>query len=191
VPSTTRSCKACCHNAKQGVGGGRVFGINESLDALGATIGPLVIAVLIASGCRLGATDRFQQVRHRLTTASGLSWRKANPHISTKALAHDGACVGSWRRPEECLEVTVFLKGQIPSKAWEVFHECLCVLPSTRIQFREISSRWLTSCRSAANLHRRRGGHAQHMLAAALRNAAVPVQPRTLRRWLRSLDEPE
>jgi MFS family permease len=36
-------------HAKDDVGGGRAFGINESLDALGATIGPLVIAYVIAS----------------------------------------------------------------------------------------------------------------------------------------------
>jgi MFS family permease len=36
-------------HAKEDVGGGRAFGINESLDALGATIGPLVIAYVIAS----------------------------------------------------------------------------------------------------------------------------------------------
>jgi predicted MFS family arabinose efflux permease len=35
-------------HAKEQVGGGRAFGINESLDALGATIGPLVVAVVIA-----------------------------------------------------------------------------------------------------------------------------------------------
>src|SRR5262245_5059036 len=37
-------------HAKEDVGGGRAFGINESLDALGATIGPLVIAYVIATG---------------------------------------------------------------------------------------------------------------------------------------------
>jgi MFS family permease len=35
-------------NAKNEVGAGRAFGINESLDALGATIGPLVIAGVVA-----------------------------------------------------------------------------------------------------------------------------------------------
>src|SRR6266576_2197154 len=35
-------------HAKDEVGGGRAFGINESLDALGATIGPLVMAMAIA-----------------------------------------------------------------------------------------------------------------------------------------------
>jgi hypothetical protein len=35
-------------HAKEQVGGGRAFGINESLDALGATIGPLVVALVIA-----------------------------------------------------------------------------------------------------------------------------------------------
>jgi MFS family permease len=34
-------------HAKEQVGGGRAFGINESLDALGATIGPLVVALVI------------------------------------------------------------------------------------------------------------------------------------------------
>src|SRR5262249_5001389 len=43
-------------HAREDVGGGRAFGINESLDALGATIGPLIIAAVIAStnGYRLG-----------------------------------------------------------------------------------------------------------------------------------------
>jgi MFS family permease len=36
-------------HAKEDVGGGRAFGINESLDALGATIGPLVMAYVIAT----------------------------------------------------------------------------------------------------------------------------------------------
>jgi predicted MFS family arabinose efflux permease len=35
-------------NARHEVGAGRAFGINESLDALGATVGPLVIAGVIA-----------------------------------------------------------------------------------------------------------------------------------------------
>ena len=35
-------------HAKEEVGGGRAFGINESLDALGATIGPLVVALVLA-----------------------------------------------------------------------------------------------------------------------------------------------
>lgn len=35
-------------HAKEQVGGGRAFGINESLDAAGATIGPLVVALVIA-----------------------------------------------------------------------------------------------------------------------------------------------
>jgi MFS family permease len=35
-------------HAKEQVGGGRAFGINESLDALGATIGPLVVALVLA-----------------------------------------------------------------------------------------------------------------------------------------------
>jgi predicted MFS family arabinose efflux permease len=35
-------------HAKDEVGGGRAFGINESLDALGATLGPLAIALVIA-----------------------------------------------------------------------------------------------------------------------------------------------
>jgi MFS family permease len=35
-------------HAKDEIGGGRAFGINESLDALGATIGPLVVALVIA-----------------------------------------------------------------------------------------------------------------------------------------------
>lgn len=35
-------------HAKEQVGAGRAFGINESLDALGATIGPLVVALVIA-----------------------------------------------------------------------------------------------------------------------------------------------
>jgi MFS family permease len=35
-------------HAKDHVGGGRAFGINESLDALGATIGPLAIAIALA-----------------------------------------------------------------------------------------------------------------------------------------------
>ena len=35
-------------HAKEQVGGGRAFGLNESLDALGATIGPLVVALVIA-----------------------------------------------------------------------------------------------------------------------------------------------
>ena len=35
-------------HAKEDVGGGRAFGINESLDALGATVGPLVVAFLVA-----------------------------------------------------------------------------------------------------------------------------------------------
>jgi predicted MFS family arabinose efflux permease len=35
-------------HAKEEVGGGRAFGINESLDALGATVGPLVVAFVIA-----------------------------------------------------------------------------------------------------------------------------------------------
>ena len=39
--------RACCLACKQ-VGGGRAFGINESLDAVGATIGPLVVACVIA-----------------------------------------------------------------------------------------------------------------------------------------------
>ncbi len=45
-------------HAKGDVGGGRAFGINESLDALGATIGPLVFAYVIAStnNFRLGFT---------------------------------------------------------------------------------------------------------------------------------------
>ena len=37
-------------HAKSEVGSGRAFGINESLDALGATIGPLVIAIVIGWG---------------------------------------------------------------------------------------------------------------------------------------------
>jgi MFS family permease len=36
-------------HAKEDVGGGRAFGINESLDALGATIGPLFIATVFAA----------------------------------------------------------------------------------------------------------------------------------------------
>jgi predicted MFS family arabinose efflux permease len=35
-------------HAKADVGGGRAFGINESLDALGATVGPLVMAGVVA-----------------------------------------------------------------------------------------------------------------------------------------------
>ncbi len=35
-------------HAKDDVGGGRAFGINESLDALGATIGPAIMALVIA-----------------------------------------------------------------------------------------------------------------------------------------------
>jgi MFS family permease len=35
-------------HAKDEVGGGRAFGINESLDALGATAGPLVVALVLA-----------------------------------------------------------------------------------------------------------------------------------------------
>jgi predicted MFS family arabinose efflux permease len=35
-------------HVKDDVGGGRAFGINESLDALGATVGPLVVAFAIA-----------------------------------------------------------------------------------------------------------------------------------------------
>ena len=35
-------------HARTEVGGGRAFGINESLDALGATVGPLVVAWIIA-----------------------------------------------------------------------------------------------------------------------------------------------
>jgi MFS family permease len=35
-------------HAKDEIGGGRAFGINESLDAVGATIGPLVVAVMVA-----------------------------------------------------------------------------------------------------------------------------------------------
>jgi len=35
-------------DARHEVGAGRAFGINESLDALGATVGPLVIAVVVA-----------------------------------------------------------------------------------------------------------------------------------------------
>ena len=43
-------------HAKDDVGGGRAFGINESLDALGATAGPIVIALVLAwrGGYRLG-----------------------------------------------------------------------------------------------------------------------------------------
>lgn len=43
-------------HAKEDGGGGRAFGINESLDALGATIGPLVMAyvILSQSSYRLG-----------------------------------------------------------------------------------------------------------------------------------------
>src|SRR5262249_47571475 len=37
-------------HAKGGVGGGRAVGVNEALDGLGATIGPLVIAYVIATG---------------------------------------------------------------------------------------------------------------------------------------------
>jgi predicted MFS family arabinose efflux permease len=37
-------------HAKEDVGGGRAFGINESLDALGATLGPLLLAYVIAAG---------------------------------------------------------------------------------------------------------------------------------------------
>ncbi len=37
-------------HAKDEVGGGRAFGINESLDALGATLGPLLIALVMARG---------------------------------------------------------------------------------------------------------------------------------------------
>src|SRR5437667_1835702 len=36
-------------HAKEDVGGGRAFGINESLDALGATIGPLVVSGVLAA----------------------------------------------------------------------------------------------------------------------------------------------
>jgi MFS family permease len=35
-------------HAKDEVGGGRAFGINESLDALGATMGPLLVALVLA-----------------------------------------------------------------------------------------------------------------------------------------------
>jgi MFS family permease len=35
-------------HAKEHVGGGRAFGINESLDAAGATVGPLVVALVLA-----------------------------------------------------------------------------------------------------------------------------------------------
>jgi hypothetical protein len=35
-------------HAKEEVGGGRAFGINESLDAVGATIGPLAVAAVLA-----------------------------------------------------------------------------------------------------------------------------------------------
>jgi len=43
-------------HAKDEVGAGRAFGINESLDALGATVGPIVVALVIAwgGGYRLG-----------------------------------------------------------------------------------------------------------------------------------------
>jgi len=37
-------------HAREEVGGGLAFGINESLDALGATVGPLVVALVIARG---------------------------------------------------------------------------------------------------------------------------------------------
>ncbi len=37
-------------HAKDDVGGGRAFGINESLDALGATLGPLLVAYVLARG---------------------------------------------------------------------------------------------------------------------------------------------
>jgi MFS family permease len=43
-------------HAKDDVGGGRAFGITESLDAVGATIGPLVVGLVLAwrGGYRLG-----------------------------------------------------------------------------------------------------------------------------------------
>jgi len=42
--------QAMLSHAHTDVGGGRAFGINESLDAAGATLGPLVIAAVIAAG---------------------------------------------------------------------------------------------------------------------------------------------
>lgn len=43
-------------HAKHDVGGGRAFGVNESLDAIGATMGPLVVGLVLAwrGGYRLG-----------------------------------------------------------------------------------------------------------------------------------------
>jgi predicted MFS family arabinose efflux permease len=70
-------------HAKEDVGGGRAFGINESLDALGATIGPLVIAYVIASksNYRLGFSVLLLPALVALALIVVARGRYANPRV--------------------------------------------------------------------------------------------------------------
>ena len=74
-------------HAKEQVGGGRAFGINESLDALGATIGPLVVALVLAwrGDYRLGFAVLLVSALACLTLLVVVRSRYPNPQSFERA----------------------------------------------------------------------------------------------------------
>src|SRR5204862_884698 len=74
-------------HAKDDVGGGRAFGINESLDAVGATIGPLVVALVIAcrGDYRLGFAVLLRSALVSLGLRSMVPRRCLTPQASESA----------------------------------------------------------------------------------------------------------
>lgn len=74
-------------HAKEQVGGGRAFGINESLDALGATVGPLVVALVLAwrGDYRLGFAVLLVSALACLTLLVVVRSRYPNPQSFERA----------------------------------------------------------------------------------------------------------
>ena len=70
-------------HTKGEVGGGLAFGINESLDALGATVGPLVIALVLARGGSYRAGFATLLIAAALSLVMLAITRRRYPHPQT------------------------------------------------------------------------------------------------------------